>query len=93
MISVKFHETVVSLCDEELIGKTFEDAKHCLNISEKYYRGETMNKKQVLEILDNATSINLIGKKVIAIALERRFINQEGVLIIQGVPHVQIYAR
>ncbi len=92
MISVKFHETVVSLCDEELIGKSFEDVKHSLVVSERFFRGEEMRKKQVLEVLKHATSMNLVGKKIIAIALEAGYIKKEDILTIQGVPHVQIYS-
>lgn len=92
MIFVKFHENVISFCDEELIGKTFEDVKHSLHVSERFYRGKGMNRKKVIEVLQNATSMNLVGKKVVALALKQGFITKEDVLIIQGVPHVQIYA-
>ncbi|HIH14880.1 MAG: hypothetical protein QT08_C0023G0004 [archaeon GW2011_AR17] len=92
MISVQFHENVVSLCDSELIGKTFEEGKHFLVVSEIFYRGEEMNKKKVIEVLKNAISINLVGKKTIAIALEEGFIQKKDIIHIQGVPHVQIYA-
>ncbi|MDP3729031.1 MAG: DUF424 family protein [bacterium] len=93
MISVKFHENVVSLCDTELIGKKFEEGKFSLNISELFYKGEEMDKGQILEVLENAISMNLVGKKVIDIALDAGFINDGDIIAIEGVPHAQIYTR
>lgn len=92
MILVKFHESVVSLCDEEILGKHFEDEHHFLTVTERFYGGEKMTKKQVLEVFQTATSMNLVGKKVITLALEEGFLHKDRVIIIQGVPHAQIYA-
>jgi len=91
MISVQFHDGVVSLCDKELLGKRFEDSKHSLFVTERFYKGKFMNRKGVIKILENADSINLVGTKIVKIALEEGFITQENILMIQGVPHVQIY--
>lgn len=92
MISVKFHEKVVSLCDAELIGKHFEEGKFALDVTERFYRGEEMNLSQAFEVLEDATSINLVGKKVIELALGVGLICEDDIITIEGVPHVQIYA-
>ena len=92
MISVKSHEGgVVSLCDSDLLGKHFEDAKHSLSITKSFYKGEYMTKKKVIQVLKDAPSLNLVGKNIVGIALEEGFIKEKDIITIQGVPHVQIY--
>lgn len=92
MIYAKFHEDVVALCDADLIGKEFEEGKKYLHVSELFYKGTIITAKEVVEILQGASNLNLVGKKVIGVALEKGFITKEHILIIQGVPHGQIYS-
>ena len=93
MISVKIHDGgIVSLCDEELIGKHFEDEKHTLHISEHFFRGEHLTKLETVQALEGATSLNIVGKNSIHFAVEEGFISEKDVLFVEGVPHVQIYA-
>lgn len=92
MIFLKFYENgVVSFCDASLIGKHFEDAKHSLNVLERFYKGKRVIKKKVFEILSLVRSMNFVGKTVVDIALKGKFIYEKDVPVIQGVPHVQIY--
>ena len=92
-VSVKIHDGgVVSLCDDELMGKHFEDEKHALHISEHFFRGEHLTTLDIVHALEGATSLNIVGKKSIHFAVEEGFISEKDVLFVQGVPHVQIYA-
>lgn len=91
-ISVKIHDGgVVSLCDEGLIGKHFEDENHSLRLSEHFFKGEHFSKKELVEILEGARSLNVVGPHSVHFVVEEGFISAEEVLSIQGVPHVQIY--
>ncbi|MBI5797287.1 DUF424 domain-containing protein [Candidatus Woesearchaeota archaeon] len=92
MIYAKFHEDVVALCDSDLIGKEFEEGKKYLHVSERFYKGTIVTTKEVVEILQGASNLNLVGKEVVGIALKKGFITKEHIMIIQGVPHGQIYA-
>jgi len=92
MIYVKVHEDVVAMADADLIGKELEEGEKCLTVSERFYKGEEKSKEQVIGILKEAGNINLIGKEVIGIALEEGFIKEKDVIVIQGVPHAQIYS-
>jgi len=92
MIVVKFHDSgVVSLCDGELIGKQFEEGKLFLDVSARFYKGENKSKKEVVKILADAKSLNLVGKTVIGIALDEGYISKDDIIMIKGVPHAQIY--
>ena len=92
---VKFHikgdRTVVAICDEDLIGKTFEDKKACVEITERFYKGEKKTEKEVVVILQEATNINIIGKKSIALAIKQGILDKEAVRKIKRIPHAQIY--
>ena len=78
---------VVSLCDKELIGKKLSEGNIEINVSEKFYKGEELPEDQIVEILKNAKSVNILGKKSIAFAIKLGILNEENVLMIQGVPH------
>ena len=79
------------MCDAELIGKTFEDKKIVLSVSERFYSGEVKPEAEVRKILCNAESANLVGKRVVTIAVKEGYIKKEDVLLIAGVPHAQVY--
>jgi len=91
MISIKFHETVVACCDVELIGKSFEEDKLALNVSEIFYKGELFDEESAIKVMGEAKNLSLVGENTIGLALREGFINEEDVIYIQGVPHVQIY--
>ncbi|MFH1840404.1 MAG: DUF424 family protein [Nanoarchaeota archaeon] len=92
---VKFHikgdRTVVAICDEDLIGKTLEDKKACIKVTKRFYKGEKKKEKEVAVILQEATNINIIGKKSIAFAIKQGVLDKEAVRKIKGMPHAQIY--
>ncbi|MBU3940965.1 MAG: DUF424 family protein [Nanoarchaeota archaeon] len=92
---VKFHikgdRTVVAICDEDLIGKTLEDKKAYIKVTKRFYKGEKKKEKEVAVILQEATNINIIGKKSIAFAIKQGVLDKEAVRKIKGMPHAQIY--
>ncbi|MDP3918738.1 MAG: DUF424 family protein [Nanoarchaeota archaeon] len=93
MISVKIYEDgVVAMADNDLLGKKFEEGNLSLEVSEYFYKGEVMSKDEVKEVMAHADNLNLIGKKVVAIAKAEGYIKEEDILYIEGVPHVQVYS-
>ncbi|MSR86464.1 DUF424 family protein [Candidatus Woesearchaeota archaeon] len=92
-ISVYIHDGgIVSLCDRDLFGKHFEDEKHILHVTERFYSGEYLTKKDLVKVLACAGSLNLVGTLSVQFVLEEGFISEKDIVYIQGVPHVQIYA-
>jgi len=92
---VKFHthgdRTVVAICDEDLIGKTLKDKNISIEISERFYKGELKSEKEVAKIFQEATNINIIGKKSINFAIKHGIIDKDSIKTIKGIPHAQIY--
>ncbi len=90
---LKIHRTgdqeVVTLCDKELIGKTFGEKNLQLNISERFYKGKELPEDEIIKILKCASNINIIGKKSIKLALKIGIISKQNIIKIKGVPHAQ----
>ncbi len=91
MILVKVHESVVAMCDDDLVGKRFEEGKRVLDVSERFYKGEELDMEEVKRILREGSNLNLVGKEIINVALKEKVINEEDVVYIEGVPHAQVY--
>ncbi len=88
---VKIHKAekrkIVSICDENLIGKTFEEKDLQLKVSERFYKGEKLSENQILEQIKDADYINIVGEESINFMLKNKFIFKSGVIKIQNIPH------
>lgn len=87
------HSDVIAVCDEDILGKTFEEGKYCITVSEHFYRGEKGDAATIARLLRDADNVNLIGKESIALGLKLGIITKENIIIIAGVPHAQAYAQ
>jgi hypothetical protein len=83
-------EILLAACDDEILGRTFCEGELQLVVSESFYGGEKVSKENFIELIKNATIINLVGEKVIKIALDLGLIGPDGIIEIDGVPHAQI---
>ncbi|MFH1209561.1 MAG: DUF424 family protein [archaeon] len=80
---------LIVLCDSSLIGKKLSENDLCLNISERFYKGEKLNESDLKE-LDDSVMFNLVGKESIKIALKYKLINKDKIIKIQKVPHAMV---
>ncbi len=91
---VKIHRDkyseIVAVSDEDLIGKSLDDGKISINISERFYRGDKLNESEAAKILKNAKNVNAIGEESVQLCIKLGLIDKENVLRIKGVPHAQI---
>ena len=94
MISVKKYkhgeETLITACDENLIGKKFTEGKFQIDVTKKFYDGMRVDKKTLIRFLKTATIANLVGEETIKYAIECGIIDPENVLRVKGVPHAQM---
>jgi uncharacterized protein len=91
MYYLKRNEKVVAICDEDLIGKKFEDEDRCIEVSERFYKGEKVSEEEAVKFLKAADNINLVGNKIVKLAVDLGIIKSNDVIEIQGVKHAQIY--
>ncbi len=94
MISVNiFHsgkEMILAACDEELLGKTFREGKKRLQVSEGFYGGHLVEAPEFLVLLKEVSIANLTGERTVKEAVEGGFIDQEHILMVDGIPHAQM---
>ena len=90
---VKIHSSyrnVIAVCDEDLLGKIFEEGKLQINVKENFFKGETVTPEQLRNILHEGrtedSTFNIVGKESINLALETGLIEESGITTIQGVP-------
>jgi len=84
------HELLVAACDEGLLGKTFEEGELRLEVSERFYGGEKVEARMLVEVLALATIGNLVGEETVEAAIGAGLVDPECVIRVQGVPHAQM---
>lgn len=91
----KDKDTVIAVCDRDLIGKIFQDhdsgAVLNLRAHSSFYVGKLASKPEVLEALKDFTSANLVGKRSITVALEAGLAEQKHVKKVAGTPYLHLY--
>lgn len=87
---IKSYRNVVAICDSDIIGKIFEEGDFQLNVKESFYKGEELNKEDVLKIIKDMSkedaSFNIIGEKSVNTAIRAGIISKENVKEIQKIP-------
>jgi hypothetical protein len=94
MISIKIYkqggDVLIGACDEELIGKTFEEGKYFLDVRKEFYDGERVTPEVLKQFLEDATIANLVGEKTIQSAIQMGLIDPDCIITIKNVPHAQM---
>ena len=83
--------TMVNMCDAELIGKYVVDGKLKIHISENYYGKKIVDKDEAISLLKSASMMNLVGKETISLAIDLGIGSESGVKIISDVPFLIIF--
>lgn len=80
---------LVSVCDAEILGETFENGELSLTVSEEFYGGEETAESEVATTLARASVANLVGERSVSLAIEQGHVEEANVLEIDGTPHAQ----
>ena len=85
----KENDIVVAICDKELIGKELRKNPY-FKVNEKFYFEKDCNEEEAVDLLKSCTIANLVGKKIVELALKKKFITKENIILIGDIPHAQI---
>jgi uncharacterized protein len=92
-MQIKIHEAyrkIVSVCDTDLIGKTFTEGIKQIEIKESFFQGDEKSFEEVIEILKDMekedATFNIVGKESVTAALKAGVISAQGILHIDNVP-------
>ena len=87
---IKSYREIVSICDSDLIGRTFEEGNFQLDLKESFYNGDEMSEEQTLNLIKNMSkedaTFNIVGEKSVNTALKAGIIEKEGIKNIQNIP-------
>lgn len=82
---------MISICDLELVGKTLIDGELVVNLSKEYFQEQIIEENQAPELLKSCTIANLVGTRIVDLAISLRLANQNSVKHISGIPFLMIY--
>jgi len=91
-VKIHIHEsdTILAACDEELVGQTFRGDGLKLDVSEIFYKGESVSKEVLARRMKDVSIMNLVGDEVVAVAIEEGYATADSIIEIGGVKHVQV---
>ena len=91
---VKVHKTqgkrkLLAICDNDLIGKKFEEKNLQLDLTVDFYKGEEKSEKELIELIKDSYIVNIVGKKSINLAIKLGIVNKKNIIKIKNIPHAQ----
>jgi len=81
---------LLAVCDAELLGKVLKDGKIFFEVRRDFYDGQKMSVEEAIDLMEQCTIVNMVGRNVVEKAMERGLIHPDAILDISGVPHAQI---
>jgi len=82
---------VLAACDAELLGVTLTHGDVEICITGGFYGTERATEEEVGQALSCATNVNIIGKRVVALAIALGLVREEDCIMIGDVPHAQVF--
>ena len=81
---VKVHtaedRTIIAIADKDLIGKEFEEGEKYLQVSKYFYGGDNIEEDEILKLIPNANSMNIVGKKSIKFCVKNDLVGESHIL-------------
>ncbi|WP_257299159.1 DUF424 domain-containing protein [Haloarchaeobius sp. FL176] len=81
---------LVSVCDPDVLGETFEDGDLSLTVSEEFYAGDEVDEDQVIDSLHRASVANIVGERSVTVAIDAGIVEEANVLTIEDTLHAQL---
>ena len=81
---------LVSVCDADVMGETFENGDVSLTVEEDFYDGEEADEEAVVQSLSRCSVANIVGTRAVAVAIDHGFVDEENVLDFDGTRHAQL---
>jgi hypothetical protein len=82
---------LVAACDKELLGIKLKHGNAAIEIRRDFYEGEDVSEEELQNALQRATTANLFGEKTVNCAVKCGLIDPDSVIMIDCVPHAQIF--
>ena len=83
--------TMINMCDVELIGMKLEQGDLVIDISKEYFQQEIIEEFQAEILLRLCSIANLVGERIVKLAIDLRFAKEMSIKRISGVPFLMIF--
>jgi hypothetical protein len=80
---------LVTVCDPDVLGQTFENGDVEFTVSEEFYGGDEADETAVRDSLARANVANLVGVEVVELAIEEGYVEEANVLDLEETLHAQ----
>ena len=89
---IKYQDsTMINMCDVELIGMKLEQGDLVIDISKEYFQQEIIEEFQAESLLRLCSIANLVGERIVKLAIDLRFAKEISIKRISGVPFLMIF--
>ncbi len=79
----------LAVADKELVGKTLKFKDIDFFVNPRFYGDKEAPREELIRLLKEATNINLVGAKSVALGKEAGAIDDKNIVMIGDVPHAQ----
>ena len=84
-------QSMLNICDAELLGKKISENELTMHISENYYGERFVEKDEAESLLKNSSIINMAGKETISLSLKLGIGSEKAVKTVSDVPFLIIF--
>lgn len=89
---IKWQEqTLLNICDEELLGTTVNGGQIEMHISKDYFGGDKVNESEALRMVKNSSIVSLAGSRIVSRVLENNLATERAVKKVGSVAFLMIY--
>ena len=82
---------ILNVCDPELLDKIIKDEEKEITISSSYYNEKSIDETEATHLLQNCTSANMVGEKIISLSIKLGIGSEKSVRKIDGIPFVIVF--
>lgn len=81
---------ILAACDEDIVGKTFRGDGLRITVFESFYKDKIVTEEEFTDMMDSAQIMNLVGNRVVELAIESGYVDEKRVMKIGEVKHAQV---
>jgi hypothetical protein len=83
--------SMLNICDVELLGKTVSKDELKMNISQSYYGEKLVEKEEAKSLLKNSSIINMVGKNTVSLSIELGIGSENAIKTISDIPFLIVF--
>ena len=84
------NNSMLNICDPDLLGKTIVNDDLTITISKSYYGERIVDEIEARTLLENSTSINMVGENTISFSIGLGIGSKTAVKKINNVPFLSV---